>query len=65
MFNQTTTEAADFVIKASVCGSWSDIMTLFITELYRQSLFLICITYLHRDQRVVFFPVQHVNIVGK
>lgn len=28
-------------------------------------LFLIRITHLHRDQRVVVFPVQHVKIVGK
>lgn len=39
--------------KTSSCDTWTDI------------LFLIRIPYLHRDQRVVFFPVQHVNIVGK
>lgn len=30
VFNQLNTmETADFVIKTSVCGTWTDIMTLF------------------------------------
>lgn len=66
-FNQLNTiEDADFVIKTCICCTWTDIMLLFYYwAIQAIPVPHLCTTYLHRDQRVVFFPVQHANIVSK